>query len=370
MLHLSTLLLSHFRSHKLARLTFDQRPVAIYGNNGSGKTNILEAVSLFSPGRGMRRASALEMTRRPESLGWQLQSDLVRDERVHQTKITSDEGAARRVWIDDKPVSQLALGEKSRVIWLIPAMDRLWIEGAEGRRRFLDRITLSFFPSHAEASLNYEKAMRERNKLLKEQIRDAHWYRAIELQMAQTGIDIHTARMRALDLIQNAQDTASTEFPVAQLTLERSEGDMPTSVDDLKSTLEESRFRDMAAGRTLVGPHRTDMVGVFQRKGVLAKDCSTGEQKALLISMILANARALKKQIGAAPLVLLDEVSAHLDNQRRAALYQEVCNLGAQAWMTGTEIDVFQELGDRAQAIHVTDADGLSNCTQHDTCLI
>ena len=135
MLHLSTLLLSHFRSHKLARLTFDQRPVAIYGNNGSGKTNILEAVSLFSPGRGMRRASALEMTRRPESLGWQLQSDLVRDERVHQTKITSDEGAARRVWIDDKPVSQLALGEKSRVIWLIPAMDRLWIEGAEGRRR-------------------------------------------------------------------------------------------------------------------------------------------------------------------------------------------------------------------------------------------
>jgi DNA replication and repair protein RecF len=141
-------------------------------------------------------------------------------------------------------------------------------------------------------------------------------------------------------------------------------------VDDLKSALEESRLRDMAAGRTLVGPHRTDMSGVFQRKGVLAKDCSTGEQKALLISMILANARALKEQIGTAPLVLLDEVSAHLDNQRRAALYQEVCDLGAQAWMTGTEIEVFQELGDRAQAIQVTDANGLSTCTQHDTCSI
>jgi DNA replication and repair protein RecF len=205
---------------------------------------------------------------------------------------------------------------------------------------------------------------------LKEQIRDAHWYRAIELQMARTGIEIHSARMHALDLIQNAQDTASTEFPVAQLTMEQSGGDMPNSVDDLKSALEESRFRDMAAGRTLVGPHRTDMIGVFQRKGVHAKDCSTGEQKALLISMILANAHALKEQIGTAPLVLLDEVSAHLDNQRRAALYQEVCDLGAQAWMTGTEIDVFQELGDRAQAIHVTDADGLSDCTQYETCLV
>ena len=370
MLHLSTLLLSHFRSHKLARLTFDQRPVAIYGNNGSGKTNILEAVSLFSPGRGMRRASALDMTRRPESLGWQLQSDLIRDKRTHQTKITSDEGAARRVLIDDKPLSQLALGEISRVIWLVPAMDRLWIEGAEGRRRFLDRITLSFFPSHAKVSLNYEKAMRERNKLLKEKVHDAHWYRAIELQMAHTGVEIHTARIRALELIQNAQNTASTEFPVAQLTLEQSEGEMPTTIDDLKGSLQESRFRDMAAGRTLVGPHRTDMSGVFQRKGVMARDCSTGEQKALLISMILANARALKDQIGAAPLVLLDEVSAHLDNQRRAALYQEVYELGAQAWMTGTEIDVFRELGDRAQAIHVAEADGTSNCIQHETCLV
>src|SRR5210317_1537613 len=206
MLHLSTLLLSHFRSHKLARLTFDQRPVAIYGNNGSGKTNILEAVSLFSPGRGMRRSSALDMTRRPESLGWQLQSDLVRDKHVHQTKITSDEGAARRVLIDDKPVSQLALGEISRVIWLVPSMDRLWIEGAEGRRRFLDRMTLSFFPDHAEASLDYEKAMRDRNRLLKDQIRDAHWYRALEAQMARTGAVIDANRRAALTRLAAAQD--------------------------------------------------------------------------------------------------------------------------------------------------------------------
>ena len=141
-----TLVLFIFRCMILAGLIFVVLTVAFYGFYGSGKTNILEAVSLFSPGRGMRRASALDMTRRPESLGWQLQSDLVRDERIHQTKITSDEGAARRVLIDDKPVSQLALGEISRVIWLVPAMDRLWIEGAEGRRRFLDRITLSFFP--------------------------------------------------------------------------------------------------------------------------------------------------------------------------------------------------------------------------------
>lgn len=370
MLYLSTLLLSHFRSHKLARFSFDERPVAVFGPNGSGKTNILEAVSLFSPGRGMRRASAQDMARRPESLGWQLQSDLMRAGLIHQTKITSEDGAARRISIDDKPVSQISLGEISRVVWLVPAMDRLWIEGAEGRRRFLDRIALSFFPTHAEASLNYEKAMRERNKLLKEQVRDAHWYRAIELQMSQAGVEIHSARERALALIQQAQESSATEFPIAQLTLDQSEGEMPITVDDLKSALEESRFRDMAAGRTLIGPHRTDMLGVFQRKGIDAKDCSTGEQKALLISMILANVRALKEKIGAAPLVLLDEVSAHLDNERRAALYHEVCELSAQAWMTGTEIDVFRELGDRAQAIKVSETDGLSNTTQHDTCLL
>jgi len=183
-LALTELTVSHFRSHKLARLSLDGRPVVLHGSNGAGKTNILEAVSLFSPGRGMRRASAAEMTRRPEALGWKLSGLLDAQGQRYEIETWSEGGAARQVRIDDKAASQIDLGKLARVVWLIPSMDRLWIEGAEGRRRFLDRIALSFDPSHAEASLTYEKAMRERNRLLKEQVRDAHWYAALEGQMA------------------------------------------------------------------------------------------------------------------------------------------------------------------------------------------
>ncbi len=361
MLAVTALTLSHFRSHKLARISVDDRPIAIYGPNGAGKTNILEAVSLFSPGRGLRRASAEDMTRRPEALGWKLIGQLTSLGQVHEVETWSEGGAARQVRIDGKAASQVALGRIARVLWLIPAMDRLWIEGAEGRRRFLDRMTLSFFPDHAEASLTYEKAMRERNRLLKDQVRDAHWYAALELQMARAGHKIHHARRAALEQLSAAQDNAETAFPVATLELQQSEGEMPGSEEDLRDALEESRFRDIAAGRTLVGPHRTDLYGVYEAKGVPARDCSTGEQKALLVSLILANARALANDFGAPPLLLLDEVAAHLDAGRRAALYDEICALGAQAWMTGTGPELFEELGARAQYLEVTDADGLSD---------
>ncbi len=355
-LALTELTVSHFRSHKLARLSLDGRPVAIHGPNGAGKTNILEAVSLFSPGRGMRRASAAEMTRRPEALGWKLSGLLNVQDQNFEIETWSEGGAARQVRIDDKTASQIDLGKLARVVWLIPSMDRLWIEGAEGRRRFLDRIALSFDPSHAEASLNYEKSMRERNRLLKEQVRDAHWYAALEGQMAETGHRIHTARLAALDHLKAAQEQAETAFPSADLELVQTEGAMPETVEDLREALNESRFRDLAAGRTLVGPHRSDLYGVFAAKGVPAKDCSTGEQKALLVSLILSNARALAGMVGAPPIVLLDEVAAHLDAGRRAALYAEICALGAQAWMTGTGPELFAELGDRAQTLTVNDS--------------
>ncbi|WP_193747326.1 DNA replication/repair protein RecF [Ruegeria sp. ANG-S4] len=356
-LALTELTVSHFRSHKLARLALDGRPVAIHGPNGAGKTNILEAVSLFSPGRGMRRASAAEMTRRPESLGWKLSGVLNVQGRNHEIETWSEGGAARLVRIDGKAGSQIELGKLARVVWLIPSMDRLWIEGAEGRRRFLDRIALSFDPAHAEASLTYEKAMRERNRLLKEQVRDAHWYAALEGQMAETGHRIHTARLMALDHLRAAQDQAETAFPSADLELVQTEGAMPATAEDMRDALNESRFRDLAAGRTLVGPHRSDLYGVFAAKGVPAKDCSTGEQKALLVSLILSNARALAGMVGAPPIVLLDEVAAHLDAARRAALYDEICALGAQAWMTGTGPELFSELGDRAQTLIVSESD-------------
>ena len=354
-LALTELTVSHFRSHKLARLSLDGRPVAIHGPNGAGKTNILEAVSLFSPGRGMRRASAAEMTRRPEGLGWKLTGLLQVQGRNYEVETLSEGGAARQVRIDGKASSQIDLGKLARIVWLIPSMDRLWIEGAEGRRRFLDRMALSFDPAHAEAALTYEKAMRERNRLLKEQVRDAHWYAALEGQMAETGHRIHAARLAALDHLRAAQDQAETAFPSADLELVQTEGAMPESSDDLREALSESRFRDLAAGRTLVGPHRSDLHGVFAAKGVPAKDCSTGEQKALLVSLILSNARALAGMVGSPPIVLLDEVAAHLDAARRAALYDEICALGAQAWMTGTGPELFAELGDRAQSLVVTE---------------
>jgi DNA replication and repair protein RecF len=357
-LYLSNLALSHFRSHKRAVIDVDARPVAIHGNNGAGKTNILEAISLLSPGRGLRRASAEDMTRRPEALGWKVTALLHGPFGVSEIEIVSEKGAARQIRIDDKPAAQTALGRIARVLWLIPSMDRLWIEGAEGRRRFLDRVTLSFLPDHAEISLAYEKAMRERNRLLKDMVREPSWYAALEARMAETGVAIHHNRLHAIKALADAQEAAETAFPTATLTLEC---DMPDDVDTMRAALSDGRMRDVSAGRTLLGPHRADLFGVFAAKGVPARDCSTGEQKALLVSLILANARALTASFGAPPLLLLDEVAAHLDAGRRAALYDEIVALGAQAWMTGTEDGLFEALGPRAQNLLVSDQDGLSS---------
>ncbi|MEM7074000.1 MAG: DNA replication/repair protein RecF [Pseudomonadota bacterium] len=360
-LHLSSLTLSHFRSHRAGRITVDERPVALYGPNGAGKTNVLEAVSLFSPGRGLRRAAAQDMARRPDEIGWKLTGLLHAADVPREVEIWSENGAARQLRVDGKATSQLALGQMARVLWLIPSMDRLWIEGPDGRRRFLDRMTLSFVPGHADVSLSYEKAMRERNRLLKDQVRDGHWYVALERQMAEAGVALHENRLSALYHLAEAQQDAHTAFPAAELDLTMTEGAMPTSVEDFREALSESRFRDIAAGRTLTGPHRADLYGVYAAKGVPASECSTGEQKALLVSLILANARALADDIGTPPLLLLDEVAAHLDADRRAALYDEICALGAQAWMTGTGAELFDELGARAQYIEVTEDHGASS---------
>ncbi|MCZ8078224.1 MAG: DNA replication/repair protein RecF [Rhodobacteraceae bacterium] len=353
---LSTLTLSHFRSHRAARVAFDGRPVAISGPNGAGKTNILEAVSLLSPGRGLRRAGAEELARKPESLGWKIRAET--NAPFHDLETFAEGTAPRQVRIDGKAATQVALGRILRVLWLVPAMDRLWIEAAEGRRRFLDRMTLSFAPDHAEAVLAYEKAMRDRNRLLKDMVTDAHWYTALESQMAEAASQITANRHHALARIADAQTGAETTFPAATLALIGPEGDdIP---DDLAPALADNRRRDMAAGRTLIGPHRADLSAIFTAKGVPADQCSTGEQKALLISLILANARALAADLGTPPILLLDEVAAHLDQNRRAALYDEICALGAQALMTGTEPGLFDTLGARAQNITVADEGGLS----------
>ena len=334
----------------------ERQSVVLYGPNGAGKTNVLEAVSMLSPGRGMRRAAAIDMVRRPDGVGWKVTGE-VGD---HTLESWVEGAGARQVRVDGKSAPQTALGKYLSVVWLTPAMDRLWTEGAEGRRRFLDRIALSFHPGHGEATLTYEKAMRERNRLLKDQVRDDHWYTVLEIQLAASGAEIEAARDDAVDRLRAAQDGAQTEFPRAALELSGPDGAPRLTIeDDLVEAMAASRGMDMRAGRTLVGPHRSDIEATYADKGVPAKAASTGEQKALLISLVLANARSLKGE-GRAPVILLDEVAAHLDKTRRAALFGEIDALGAQAWMTGTGPELFENVGNGCLRLAVND-DGLGS---------
>lgn len=360
-LAIETLALSHFRSHRAQRLLFDGRPVTLVGANGAGKTNVLEAVSLLSPGRGLRRAAADELARRPEALGWKITTQVHGLSGNHEIETWAQLGEPRQVRIDGKAVTQASLGRVLRILWLVPAMDRLWIEAAEGRRRFLDRMTLSFFPEHAEQSLAYEKAMRDRNRLIRDQVSDPHWYAALEAQMADAGQRITANRQATLARIAGASDPSSA-FPRADLALTGPDG--AEEPDDLAYALAEGRRRDLAAGRTLVGPHRADLLARYAAKDAPADQCSTGEQKALLISLILSNARALAQDLGRAPILLLDEVAAHLDPLRRSALYDEICALQAQALMTGTERALFEALGDRAQHFSVHESNEGSQIAQ------
>lgn len=312
---------------------------------------------MLSPGRGLRRAPPADLMRQPEALGWKITAELESLSEVHEIATWAEGDAGRLVEIDGKKAPQTALGRIARIVWLVPVMDRLWVEGAGERRRFLDRMVLSFHPAHADATLTYEKAMRERNRLLKDNVRDAAWYNALEDQMAEAGAQICKNRSDVLARLQAAQDGAETAFPTAALSLVNT--DLTTSAE-LRNAFSAGRDRDLAAGRTLDGPHRADLQAVYAAKGVEARSCSTGEQKALLISLILANARALRDDFGAPPILLLDEVTAHLDSDRRAALFDEIDVLGAQAWMTGTGAGLFDELRGRAMFVDVGEQDGAS----------
>jgi DNA replication and repair protein RecF len=328
--------------------------VAVFGPNGAGKTNLVEAVSLVSPGRGLRGAASEELARVPDPAGWKVTAELISPDGRHEVA-TWSEGPGRRVEIDGKPASQTALGGVARVLWLTPAMDRLWLEGAAERRRFLDRVTLSLVPEHGEVAVGYDRALRERNRLIRDGVRDAGWFEALEGQLAALGARLSANRAAALARL--AAVPAVGDFPRAELALE---GEGPRDEAGLRTALREGRARDLAAGRSLVGPHRDDLGAVYAAKGVPARLASTGEQKALLVSLVLANARAVAEGFGAPPLLLLDEVTAHLDDGRRAALHDAVLGLGAQAWMTGTEPGLFAGLGDRVQRLRVEEAGGES----------
>jgi DNA replication and repair protein RecF len=345
------LVLAQFRSYRTARLALDLRPVAVVGPNGAGKSNLLEAASLLSPGRGLRRSAAEDLAFRG-CAAWRVSAE-VEGPAGPREIVTESQGAGRRVEIDGKAATQAALGNALRVLWLTPALDRLWLDAPAERRRYLDRVALSLVPEHGEAALGYERALRERNRLIRDGVRDRAWFAAIEAQMAGHGARLAANRRGAVARLEAAQEGGA--FPAARLSIET---EAPGDEGGLAAALAEGRARDIAAGRTLTGPHRDDLTAVYAAKDVPARLCSTGEQKALLLSLALANARAVAEDFGATPVLLLDEVAAHLDAGRRAALFAAILALGAQAWMTGTGRDVFQGLGDRAQWLAVRETAG------------
>lgn len=357
---LRRLTLTDFRSYERTEIVFDGRPVAIAGENGAGKTNLLEAVSLIGPGRGLRSARLDELPRIGGAGGWAVSArvDDAGDERSFGVGAHASKPERRVCRIDDASASGPgAFAEHLRFLWLTPAMDRLFMEGAGERRRFLDRMTLAHDPAHGQASSAYEKAMRQRQRLLDEGGRDSEWLGALETQMAEAGVAVAAARRETAAMLAAGNVAENGEiFPAADIALE---GELETALasapageveDQFAHALRVARRRDADAGRALSGPHRSDLLVTHQGKGRLARLCSTGEQKALLIGLVLANARGLAARPGGAPLILLlDEIAAHLDPGRRAGLFAILDDLGFQTLMTGTDQSLFSAWGDRAQ---------------------
>lgn len=337
---LSTLSLTQFRNHAESRIVAGARFNVIWGDNGAGKTNILEAISLLAPGRGMRRAAIEQMARQQGPGGFAIAAALMGEEVRIGTGTNADAPSRRQVRVNGAAAAATSLADWLAVVWLTPAMDRLFLESAGGRRRFLDRLVLALHPAHARHAARYEAAMRERNRLLAaERPVDPGWIDALEMRMAEHGAALAEARSDTL-LALDAQIGVMTAGPFAQpsLALERKG---PTEAGALANALKAGRSRDRAAGRALAGPHRDDLVVTMRQKRQPAALCSTGEQKAMLIAIILAHADLVADRRGSRLILLLDEVAAHLDPARRAALYEQLAQRNGQVWMTGTDASLF-----------------------------
>ncbi len=358
-LAVTRLQLTNFRSYAGAELAVAGAPVVLAGANGAGKTNLLDAISLLSPGRGLRGAKLGEHVRKgpaaPSEALWAVAATVARGGTEHEigTGLTTGPGGGerRQVRLNGADAKSSAdLGEIVQMIWLTPAMDRLFIESAGGRRRFLDRLVLGFDAAHARTSTRYETAMRERARLLKYGPRDPAWLDGLENEMTEAGLAIAQARAATVERLSRtlAERGSAGAFPAASLALSDDVHGM--TEDGLREAFRGARLRDAESGRTTFGPHLTDLLVRHTAKRADARDCSTGEQKALLISIMLADARELSRAKGGlAPLLLLDEIAAHLDVLRRAALFEEIHTLSAQAWMTGTDLSLFDAWGSRAQ---------------------
>ncbi len=368
------LTLKNFRNYAGAQLDLTPGPVVLLGANGAGKTNLLEAVSLLAPGQGLRRAPFGQLARMDGSGDWAVAA------RVHAPRGTVDIGTGRLpgqdtdagartgrlVRIDGVTQSGSgALADWVEMVWLTPAMDGLFTGPASERRTFLDRLTLCFDPGYRTRAGQYERAMRQRNRLLQDGTVEDALFSGLELIMAETGIATAAARAQAAAALEGTislrrERDPDSPFPWTRVALEgwieeRLAIQPAVEVEDAYlAALCNWRERDRAAGRTLIGPHRTDMLVEHGPKGMPAAVCSTGEQKALLIGLVLAHAELLAERAGgAAPILLLDEIAAHLDVFRRAALFGELLRLGSQAWMTGTDRPAFSALENRARFLQI-----------------
>lgn len=340
----SRLTLTDFRSYAAAMIEPGAGFVLLSGENGAGKTNILEAVSLLSPGRGLRGAALSEMARVGGDGGFAVASKLGEIEIGTGTLAAAPE--RRQVRINGASASVNSLSEWLSVLWLTPAMDRLFVGSTGDRRRFLDRLVLALEPAHAHHAARYEAAMRARNKLLADEGWDEAWVASLELAMAEHGAVIAEARARTVAALEQRLDQVpDDEFARAAIALDGWEQ------GDLASVLKTSRSRDAAAGRATLGPHRQDLAVSHRIKAMPAARSSTGEQKALLLGLILAHAQLVAERRGEPPILLLDEVAAHLDPRRRAALFERLASRG-QVWMTGTEAGLFEGISD-ASRFHV-----------------
>jgi DNA replication and repair protein RecF len=364
--------LTDFRCYGRVRLDLEAAPVVLAGPNGAGKTNLLEAVSFLSPGRGLRRAKLGEVDRRErgadEARPWAVAAVLETGRGTVSigTGHEAAEGKSterRVVRIDGHTArGHKDLAQHLAMVWLTPDMDRLFMDGSSARRRFVDRLVYGFQPAHAGEVAAYETVLRERARLLAEGNADAAWLDALEDGIARHGVAIAAARAETVRRLDRACVDRDGPFPAARLALlgeiDTWLTEMPAvAVEDrVRDTLRVSRGHDAAQGGAACGAHRSDLQAVYAAKDRAARDCSTGEQKALLLSILLAMARELRAERGDAPLLLLDEVAAHLDGARRAALFDEISHLGAQAWLTGTDDELFAGLRGRARFFCVLDA--------------
>jgi DNA replication and repair protein RecF len=367
---LRRLTLSNFRSYHAATLTLGEAgPVVLTGANGAGKTNLIEAISLLTPGRGLRRATMEELAFSEGDGGWAVSAEiegilgLATLGTGIDPPVGEDSAPSRKCRVDREAVSSAAaFADHLRVVWLVPAMDPLFNGPASERRRFLDRLVLAVDAQHSGRVAALERSLRSRNRLLEDKASDPHWLDAVEHETAEIAVAVAAARAETVSRLAGALSAAREQapgFPDAEVALDGwMEKLLPLHraieiEDRYRSLLKDNRARDAAAGRTLDGPHLSDLRVTHAGKGIPASEASTGEQKALLIRLVLAHAGLIKEMTGFAPILLLDEIVAHLDPVRRAALYDALANLGAQVWMTGADPAAFGDIVGRAHVFEV-----------------